>query len=102
MKPDLKTQTQVIREMVRHYPALKAQFQQSGEAVMEYKGLEISFLDLQGSLRRLSPRKREAVYLNVILDKKQVWAARRMGISPASVGQYVTAAMEALAQEMWE
>lgn len=59
--------------------------------------ITLSFWDLQGSLANLSPRKREAVFLNVILDWKQKDVAKRMGISTVSVGQYVQAAMEQLA-----
>lgn len=59
--------------------------------------ITLSFWDLHGSLKRLSPRKREAVFLNVILDWKQKDVAARMGISTVSVGQYVQAAMEQLA-----
>lgn len=55
--------------------------------------LSVSFWDLQGLLRRLSPRKREAVFYNVILDKKQKDVAEIMGITTVSVGQYVDQAM---------
>lgn len=57
----------------------------------------LSFWDLHGSLKRLSTRKREAVFYNVILDWKQKDVAERMKISTVSVGQYVQAAMEQLA-----
>lgn len=59
--------------------------------------ITLSFWDLHGSLKRLSARKREAVFYNVILDWKQKDVAERMGISTVSVGQYVQAAMEQLA-----
>lgn len=59
--------------------------------------IALSFWDLQGSLTRLSARKREAVFYNVILDWKQKDVAARMKISTVSVGQYVQAAMEQLA-----
>lgn len=55
--------------------------------------LSISFWDLQGLLQKLSPRKREAVFYNVILDKKQKDVAEIMGITTVSVGQYVDQAM---------
>lgn len=57
----------------------------------------LSFWDLCGSLKRLSARKRQAVFYNVILDWKQKDVAERMKISTVSVGQYVQAAMEQLA-----
>lgn len=59
--------------------------------------ITLSFWDLHGSLKRLSARKREAVFYNVILDWKQKDVAERMKISTVSVGQYVQAAMEQLA-----
>lgn len=59
--------------------------------------ISISFWDLQKILQKLSPRKREAVFYNVILDWRQKDVAERMGISTVSVGQYVQAAMEQLA-----
>lgn len=59
--------------------------------------ITLSFWDLHGSLKRLSARKREAVFYNVILDWKQKDVAERMQISTVSVGQYVQAAMEQLA-----
>ena len=55
--------------------------------------------DLQGALKNLSARKREAVYYNVILDKKQKDVADIMGITTVSVGQYVEQAMMQLAEE---
>lgn len=59
--------------------------------------VSLSFWDLHDSLKRLSARKREAVFYNVILDWKQKDVAERMQISTVSVGQYVQAAMEQLA-----
>lgn len=58
----------------------------------------LSLLDLQYGLDKLSPRKREAVYLNVIRDMKQKDAAAIMGITTVSVGQYVEQAMIQLAE----
>lgn len=66
---------------------------QSGKWTIDHKGLTLSFLDLQDALRDLSPRKREAVYYNVVLDLKQKDVAKKMGITTVSVGQYVEAAM---------
>lgn len=53
----------------------------------------LSFWDLQNALADLSPRKREAVFYNVILDQKQKDVAAKMGITTVSVGQYVEHAM---------
>lgn len=61
--------------------------------------LSISFWDLQGMLKKLSPRKREAVFYNVILDQRQKDVAAIMGITTVSVGQYVDQAMLQLVEE---
>lgn len=61
--------------------------------------ISVSFWDLQGILKKLSPRKREAVFYNVILDKKQKEVAEIMGITTVSVGQYVEQGMLQLSQE---
>lgn len=58
--------------------------------------ITLAFWDLHDSLKRLSARKREAVFYNVLLDWKQKDVAKRMQISTVSVGQYVQAAMEQL------
>jgi DNA-directed RNA polymerase specialized sigma24 family protein len=59
----------------------------------------LSFWDLQGALKNLSPRKREAVFHNVILDKKQKDVAEIMEITTVSVGQYVEQAMLQLSKD---
>lgn len=59
----------------------------------------ISFWDLQGGLAKLSPRKREATFYNVILDQKQKDVAEIMDITTVSVGQYVEQGMIQLSQE---
>jgi DNA-directed RNA polymerase specialized sigma24 family protein len=61
--------------------------------------ITLSFWDLQGKLAKLSPRKREAVFYNVILDKKQKDVAEIMGITTVSVGQYVEQGMLQLSEE---
>lgn len=58
----------------------------------------LSFWDLQDSLKELSPRKCEAVFYNVILDKKQKDVAEIMGITTVSVGQYVEQACLQIAE----
>lgn len=63
--------------------------------------VSLSFWDLQGMLKRLSPRKRQAVFYNVILDWKQKDVAERMGITTVSVGQYVDQAMLQLSKDFW-
>src|SRR3954465_11110883 len=83
----------VLREILRNYLTFESLCSQSGVYVIEYKGLSISFCDLQDCLRQLSPRKKEAVTYNVILDYKQKDVAELMGITTVSVGQYVEAAV---------
>jgi DNA-directed RNA polymerase specialized sigma24 family protein len=61
--------------------------------------VEISFWDLHSALKELAPRKREAIYHNVILDKKQKDVAQIMGITTVSVGQYVDAGVLQLAKK---
>jgi DNA-directed RNA polymerase specialized sigma24 family protein len=51
--------------------------------------VSLSFWDLQGALKELSPRKKEAIFYNVIYDKKQADVAAIMKITTVSVGQYV-------------
>ena len=104
----------ILREVYRHYlefRALVAQdgrshiiehgyfvYAEDGETVVGKELLSISFWDLYEGLQNLSPRKREAVFYNVILDWKQRDVASRMGITTVSVGQYVEQAMQQLAK----
>jgi DNA-directed RNA polymerase specialized sigma24 family protein len=59
----------------------------------------ISFLELQNSLKNLSKRKKEAVFLNVILDLTQREVAEVMQIKMVTVGQYVKSAMQKIEKE---
>ncbi len=68
------------------------------ETVKDKITTTISFFDLQHGLNELAPRKREAMFYNVILDMKQVDVAAIMHITPVSVGQYVEQAMLKLAE----
>lgn len=65
---------------------------------LEKKTIEISFWDLHTGLKELAPRKREAIYYNVIQDMKQKDVAKIMGITTVSVGQYVEAGCIQLAK----
>lgn len=103
----------ILREIYRHYTELKAfvtayggdslishsyiVYDEDGKRVGK-EDIDISFWDLHDSLQELSDRKREAVYLNVILDLKQKDVAEIMGITTVSVGQYVEQAMLQLAK----
>lgn len=103
----------ILREIYRHYTELKALVTaQGGDTILYHsypvydidgeivdkKDIAISFWDLHDSLQELSDRKRQAVYLNVILDWKQKDVAAEMGITTVSVGQYVEQAMQQLAK----
>jgi DNA-directed RNA polymerase specialized sigma24 family protein len=81
----------------------EAEDEETGKKVKtgeRYKVLiTLSFWDLQGALKALSPRKREAVFYNVIMDYKQKDVAAIMDITTVSVGQYVEQGMIQLAEE---
>lgn len=89
----------VLREAYRHYPEWGELIASGHSETMEYNGLTLSYWDLRDSLNKLSPRKREAVFYNVILDWKQKDVAAKMKITTVSVGQYVDNAMLQLAEE---
>lgn len=67
----------------------------------ECEMLTVNFLDLRSCLKRLSKRKMEAVFWNVIMDKKQRDVAEIMGITTVSIGQYVESACTQVAAELW-
>lgn len=72
-------------------------YEEDGKTIKDRVAITISFWDLHNALDKLSKRKREAVYYNVILDWKQRKVAEEMGITTVSVGQYVEQAMLQLA-----
>lgn len=89
-----------LREALRHYNEFEQLFVSSGQSVIKGPDeIEICFLDLQDGLRRLSKRKREAIYYNVILDMRQKDVAEIMGITTVSVGQYVESGFIQFAEE---
>lgn len=110
----------ILREVLRHYTEFRELvggygLSQAGadgrKHVLEHsywvendKGerkkqtIEISFWDLHTGLKELAPRKREAIFYNVILDMKQKDVAKIMGITTVSVGQYVEAGCIQLAK----
>ena len=80
----------ILREAVRNYRGLEKLFRDTGNPVLRINDdIEISFLDIKDGLEKLSPRKREAIYYNIILNMKQREVAKIMGITTVSVGQYV-------------
>lgn len=101
----------VLRDMLRHYTEFRALVNSGGNHVLEHSYLvpdedggtrketiSVSFWDLHRGIKELAPRKREALFYNVILDQKQKDVAKRMGITTVSVGQYVEAATKQLAK----
>lgn len=104
----------VLREIIRHYLEFKDLIANGADHVLTHSYLvpddeggtrketiSISFWDLHRGIKELAPRKREALFYNVILDQKQAEVAKRMGITTVSVGQYVDAAMRQLCKHHW-
>jgi DNA-directed RNA polymerase specialized sigma24 family protein len=106
----------ILREALRHYTEYRQLVNQDGRLhVLDYGywvynesgarkkkiDISISFWDLHRGLRELAPRKREALWWNVIMDEKQKDVAKRMGITTVSVGQYVEAATLQLAKHVF-
>lgn len=102
----------ILREVFRNFRQFKELVSRQGIDVIDYsyavreadgsKGIRtitISYSDLLGQLNKLSDRKREAVFYNVIMDMKQKDVADIMDITTVSVGQYVDTAMEQLADK---
>lgn len=88
----------IVREAYRNYLTFESLATQSGNFFITNGEVTISFIDLQGSLNKLSARKKEAIYYNVILDKLQRDTAEIMGITTVSVGQYVQTGMQQLVE----
>jgi hypothetical protein len=105
-------QHRILREVFRHYLEFRQYVSDTGNHVIEHGyflynedgsikdkiAVTISFWDLFHGLKYLSPRKREAVWYNVILDQKQRDVATKMQITTVSVGQYVEQAMLQLSE----
>lgn len=103
----------VLREVYRHYLEYRDYVASTGNHVIDHGywvvdkdgnrvkhvDISISFWDLHNALHRLSKRKREAVFYNVILDQKQKDVAKIMKITTVSVGQYVDQAFMQLAED---
>lgn len=88
----------ILREIYRHYVDFKDYCSRTGQYFIEYGPITISLLDLQYGIDKLSARKREAFYYNVIRDMKQKDVAAIMDITTVSVGQYVEQAMLQLSE----
>lgn len=104
----------ILREVLRHYIEFRELVNSDGRLhVLEHgywiynedgtrnrkEHVSISFWDLHDGLKELAPRKREAIFYNVIQDKKQKDVAAIMGITTVSVGQYVEAGTIQLAKK---
>jgi hypothetical protein len=96
---DEKKKHRVLREALRHYEEFESLFSNKGILVISHNGLDICFMDLKDALNKLSPRKREAIFYNVVCDMKQKDVAKRMGITTVSVGQYVESGFFQIAKE---
>jgi DNA-directed RNA polymerase specialized sigma24 family protein len=106
----------VLREALRHYTEYKALVTMNGSNHVIKHGyrvypeegdpykvqISISFWDLHRGIKDLSPRKRQALFYNVILDWKQKDVAKKMNITTVSVGQYVEQAVIQLADKYFE
>lgn len=109
----LQPKHRILREIYRHYLEFRDLVSNTGESVFEHgewirdeegnvigkRIIQVSFWDLHDALSKLSARKREAMFYNVILDKKQKDVAEIMGITTVSVGQYVEQACLQLAEK---
>jgi response regulator of citrate/malate metabolism len=94
---------EILREALRHYPEYQAYISQyGGDGVIEYAGVSLSFHDIKNGLNELSPRKKEAIFYNVIMDLTQEESGKRMGISAVSIGQYVKVGMKQLSREYFK
>lgn len=104
----------ILREVLRHYTEYHELVNSDGRHhVIDYsywiydsrgrrkkkENVSISFWDLYKGIKELAPRKREAIFWNVILDEKQKDVAKRMNITTVSVGQYVEAGCLQLAKQ---
>ena len=111
----------ILREALRHYTTFEARVSQQGEHILTRGDVSISFFDIQQIHRtctpdelkpevifpnddpfKLSQRKKEAIYWNVILDMRQKDVADIMGITTVSVGQYVEAGFIQIAKKIFD
>ena len=100
---------------LRHYLEYRELVANGGNHIIEYsyrvsngadshhtETIAFSFWDLHRGIKELAPRKREALYWNVICDLKQRDVAKQMGITTVSVGQYVINAVEQLLSQHFQ
>lgn len=105
----------ILREILRHYLEFREHAGSTGDHVIEHGytyypedgepqkvSITISLWDLHRGIKELAPRKREALFYNVILDQRQRDVADTMGITTVSVGQYVKQACIQLARDYFK
>jgi predicted DNA-binding protein (UPF0251 family) len=109
----------VLREAIKNFTQFENLFNLTGNDSVSHAGLTLSFFDLKKIILAYTPtgfdesgkpmfpksdpfklsfRKKEAIYYNVIRDLKQKDVAAIMGITTVSVGQYVDSACVSIAQ----
>lgn len=86
----------IVRELYRHYVTFHDYFARTGQWIITYGPVSLSFIDLQFGVNELAGRKKEAFFYNVLMDMKQKDAAKIMKITTVSVGQYVESACKQL------
>lgn len=87
----------LTRNLLGRYLEFEKFCEMDGRYEVKRADITINFSDLKGCLADLSPRKKQALYLNVICDLSQQEVAKLMGIAPGSVGQYVDQATREVA-----
>jgi len=102
----------IVREALRHHGELRSLIELQAIDVFEHSyivynedgtpkekiNVTLSYSDLFAGAKKLSTKKREALYLNVIRDFKQEKVAEIMGCRTATVAQYIRNACEILAE----
>lgn len=89
---------QVGKESIKDHKALEMACIYCG-VKMRRVTVGFSFWDLHRGLKELAPRKREALFYNVIMDLKQRETGKIMNITTMTVGAYVKMAFKALAKQ---
>lgn len=104
-----------LREILRHYLEFRDFVAQGNDHVIEHSYLvrdpdgrlkkvtmSFSFWDLHRGISELPPRKKEALFYNIILDKKQKDVAEIMKISTVSAGQYCDLGLKAIVDQFYD
>ncbi len=101
--------------MLRHYLEIRDYVAQGNDHIIEHSYLcyaldgrvkkvtmSFSFWDLHRGLNELPLRKKEAIFYNILLDKKQKEVADIMGISTVSAGQYCDLGLRSIVDSFYE